>query len=82
MTDQWAVPEPIRGLAEDFLVTASQLNSRSQSCFLLHVLIPEATRCMLISDSESASQETQSTTGNGMDVKRNVLLHQYSNILS
>lgn len=37
---------------------------------------------MLISDSESASQETQSATGNGMDVKRNVLLTKYSYILS
>lgn len=74
----------VRGLSQnlpslDFAATASQLDfSFNQPCFLPHLLVPEAAFCMLRSDSESASQKTQSVIGNGMDVKRNVLLAECS----
>lgn len=73
LPDPWAVPELTVGPAEHSQHQSSVSASAHPAFFL--------TFCMLISDSESASQETQSAVGIGMDVKKNVLLNKYSNIL-
>lgn len=46
------------------------------------MLNPEAAFFMLISDSESAYQKTHPAIGNGVDVKRNVLLNKHCSVLS
>ena len=46
------------------------------------MLNPEAAFFMLISDSESAYQKTHPAVGNGVDVKRNVLLNKHCSVLS
>lgn len=73
LPDPWAVPELTVGPAEHSQHQSSVSASAHPAFFL--------TFCILISDSESASQETQSAVGIGMDVKENVLLNKYSNIL-
>ena len=47
----------------------------SQACLLLLRFIPEATFCVLVSDSASASQDTQCAVGDGVDMKSNALIN-------